>query len=181
MVVSVAEGIFEVSRVRWIGEGERSSGREVEDGEGDRTIEGIRPCLPVLEEPPPWGSRDICTSPSLSFGAGDGDGDSAGEAVAGAVTVEASQFHSKPGFTIRFTVSPLFTGYSLRSFPSARALPRRSRRCASAGGAPGCAASCALMEDMTSVGETEMVNVRAGLDTLKSRLMVSICRRRDLN
>ena len=39
-----------------------------------------------------------------------------------------------PGFTVRLTVSLSFTGYSCKSFPSARTFPLRRRRWASAGG-----------------------------------------------
>ena len=65
------------------------------------------------------------------------------------------------------TVSPSFTGYSCKSFPSARAFPFRRRRCASAGGAVGSAASLPLIEEMVSVGWTEIVYAAGGLSDLK--------------
>jgi hypothetical protein len=56
--------------------------------------------------------------------------------------------------------------YSMRSFPSARAFPFSKSRCASAGGAEGCDASCDLMEAMVSVGWTRIVNDAGGFEDL---------------
>lgn len=135
-------GRCDVSRVSGIGDGLSERGKEDVEGDGDRTTEGIRPCLPVLVDPAS-GSSFIETSPPASFPTA-----LLGSGVAGAGAVQS---HSKLGFNMRFTVSPSFTGYSFNSFPSASAFPRSKRRCASAGGAPGCVARIALMDDMVSV------------------------------
>ena len=87
---------------------------------------------------------------------------------------ESDQDQSKPGLSMRFIVSPLFTGYSFKSLPSTSALPRRRRRCESAGGARGCEASCDLMDAIVSVVDTDRENVWAGFETLKVRVTVSI-------
>lgn len=78
---------------------------------------------------------------------------------------------SKPGFTTRLIVSPFFTVYSWRSFPSARAFPLRRRRWASAGGAVGSDASWTLIDDMVSVGCTEIVYEAGGLSDLNTTLI----------
>ena len=64
---------------------------------------------------------------------------------------------SYPGLTIRLTVSPSLTLYSLSNFASARALPLRSRRCTSTGGAPGSEAREDLMAAMVSLDCTAKV------------------------
>lgn len=81
------------------------------------------------------------------------------------VGLDGSQLN--PGLTIRLTVSPSLTLYSFRSFPSARAFPFNRSRCASAGGAKGCDASCDLIEEIVSVGWTGIVNDAGGFRDLK--------------
>ena len=56
--------------------------------------------------------------------------------------------------------------YSLRSFPSASALPLRRRRWASAGGADGCAASWDFIAEIVSVGCTPSVKLARGFRDL---------------
>ena len=87
--------------------------------------------------------------------------------------VVAVQSNSKPGLSIKLTVSPPFTGYSRRSLLSASALPRKRSRCESAGGAPGWLESCFLIEAIVSVGETRRVNEKAGFVTLNTSSMMS--------
>jgi hypothetical protein len=79
--------------------------------------------------------------------------------------------HSKPGLTIRLTVSPSFTLYSLSNFVSARAFPLSKRRCASTGGELGWDASLDLMSEMVSVGCTERVNDLGGFKDLNVTLI----------
>ena len=89
----------------------------------------------------------------------------------------SDQDQSTPGLSMRFIVSPPFTGYSFRSLPSTSAFPRRSKRCASAGGARGFEASCVLIEAMVSVKGTVSANECAGFATLKTRSIESNQRR----
>ena len=92
-------------------------------------------------------------------------------------------FQSKPGLSIKLMVSPSLTLYSLRSLPSARALPLSKSLCASAGGALGWAASWALIAETVSVGWTLRVKEAGGFRDLKTReieaviLNVSDCKR----
>ena len=127
--------MVEVSMVRVMSCGfELPSGSsEARDGEGDKTMEGVRVCLCPAES---------FVADSMSNGA------ISGPEVGNEVFVESQ---SKPGLTIKFMVSPSFTSYSLRSFVSTRAFPLRSKRCASAGGARGWAARWDLMSEMVSV------------------------------
>lgn len=118
-----------------------SSERGAREGEGDNTTEGIRlwPCLDF--ESLDSGMRVIVTGAvSVLFSSGF-------DVAVGS--------HWKPGFTIKFTVSPSLTSYSFNNLASARALPFSSSLWTSVGGAPGSAASCDLMDCMVSVGCTE--------------------------
>lgn len=94
-------------------------------GEGDKITEGTLRWRPVGSAVP---------------GSSEPEGDlSAGVSSVGAgISNSGAWFQSYPGLTIRFIVSPSLMLYSLSSFASARALPLRSNRCTSAGGAPGC-------------------------------------------
>lgn len=154
-------GIVEVSRVRLISRGFSCS--EIGDppeGEGDKTIDGARPCL--------FGMLN-CGCGFVSIGDGEGAveaGESDIVAVAEVdVGLEGSQ--SKPGFTIRLTVSPSCTLYSFKSFPPASAFPLSKRRWVSDGGAPDCVASCDLMDEIESVSWTEREYDLGGLVDLK--------------
>ena len=103
-------GKCDVSSVRGMGEGLSVRGREDEEGEGDKTTEGMRPCFPGLEVLVP-GSSDIEASTPPSF---------RDEPLASGVSgIGAVQSHSKPGFNMRLIVSPSFTGYSFSNLPSA--------------------------------------------------------------
>lgn len=182
MVVSPEDGMFDVSMFRRIGEAGLSSGRDDDDGEGDSTTDGIRLCLPLLFAPSPSNPTLSVRSGSFSF-AGDispGDSVAAGDGTffdgvgAGADARGVSdQDHSKPGLSIKFIVSPLFTGYSFRSLPSTSAFPRSNKRCASAGGARGCEASCVLIEAIVSVVDTGTENEYVGFATLKVKVIES--------
>lgn len=129
-----AVGMTEVSMVSVMSWGFTffSASREATDGEGDKTMDGVRVCL--------W--------PAVSFEADSVLSESMSGPDVGNDVFVGSQ--SKPGLTIKFMVSPSFTSYSLRSFVSTRAFPLRRRRCASAGGERGCVASCDLMSEMVS-------------------------------
>jgi len=127
------------------------------EGEGDKTTEGIRWC-PRLE-PGVEPSVEAC----LLFSEDIEDDAVGGEEIG--VTFDGSQ--SNPGLMTKLMVSPSLIGYSCKSFPSASAFPFRRRRWTSAGGAEGCDASCVFMEDMVSVGCTDMVKVACGLEDLK--------------
>ena len=82
--------------------------------------------------------------------------------------VEGAVFGSQwcPGFTIKLMVSPFLILYSLRSFPSASALPLRRRRWTSAGGADGWAASWAFIAEIVSVRCTPSVKLTGGFRDL---------------
>lgn len=129
-----------------------------EDGVGDSTTEGIRP----------W--------PRRFGGFGLSDLLSTGEPVSSCMEGEGVFVGSQstPGLTIKLTVSPSFTLYSFSSLESARALPLSRRRCASAGGAWGCAASRVFMEEMESAGETGMAIENGGLRDLNVTWMVAV-------
>ena len=149
--------MVEVSRVSVISCGFRfpSGSREATDGDGDKTMEGVRVCL--------W--------PGVSFVA---DWVSIGDmswSEVGKEVFVGSQW--KPGLTIKFMVSPSFTSYSLRSFVSARAFPLRSKRCASAGGARGWAPRCDLMSEMVSVYCTGREKAQGGFKDLNVMLMAA--------
>lgn len=124
-----------------------SPGEGEMDGDGESTTDGMRP----------WPIRVLCCAgsgrrtmlPSTVLGDG------------GAGILEGSQ--SKPGLTIKLMMSPSLTLYSCSSFPSANAFPLSRRRCTSAGGAPGSAASWALMSEIVSVDCTVRLYVLAGL------------------
>jgi len=98
-------------------------------GEGDKMTEG------TLR----WRPDPVASGSSVREGvpgtAGSGSG--AEKSTFGG---SAGWFQSYPGLTIRLTVSPSLMLYSLSNFASARALPLRSKRCTSTGGAPGCEA-----------------------------------------
>lgn len=152
-------GILDVSRRRGISFS-FSPGEGDVDGDGERTIDGVRPCPPRLRAGCS-GSSVIC-SPSTLFGAG------AATDARGVDILDGSQ--SNPGLIISVTVSPSLIVYSCRSLLSARAFPLSSSRCASAGGAPGSDASCALMSEIVSVGCTASAKLFGGLIDLKVML-----------
>lgn len=106
------------------------------EGDGDRTTDGIRWCRDGFDPGVGLSERGGFPPPRDISGV-DKDGEGDGEAAKAGL--DGSQ--SNPGLIIKLTVSPSLTLYSFKSFPSARALPFRSRRCASAGGAEGSAAS----------------------------------------
>ena len=95
-------------------------------GEGDKITEG------TLR----WRSGLVVPGSSVAEGGSDmgSSGSSAGISTFGNAV---AWFQSYPGLTIRLTVSPSLMLYSLSNFASARALPLRSKRCTSTGGAPG--------------------------------------------
>lgn len=134
-----------------------SGSKDITDGDGERTMDGVRVCLkPVLS----FGREsedndDFMSGSNKDFVSGSDDGKGA---------VEGSQ--SKPGLTIRFIVSPSFTLYSLRSLLSASAFPLSKRRCASARGARGWDASCDLIPEIESVGCTDSVKDCGGFNDL---------------
>ena len=130
-----------------------SCSRDTTEGDGDKTMEGVRLC--------PCGTCTCISgsAESVIFGGG----------LDGEDTLAGSQ--SNPGLSIRFMVSPSFTPYSLRSFVSASAFPLSKSRCASAGGACGCEASDALTSDIVSVGCTARVNDCGGFVDLNVRLI----------
>jgi len=120
-----------------------------------------------------WGSSE--PDPK---GLGFGDGDDIVGVVAGAgVGVGAVGSQLTPGFITKFNVSPSLMVYSFRSFPSARALPLRRRRCASAGGAEGKEASLAFIDDTVSVGWTLSVKLAGGFRDLNTSEMEAVSRR----
>lgn len=105
------------------------------EGEGDNTTLGIRVCFPgrgrALTSSDPERDENGPLTETSAAGIG------LGVAISGD-DVGAVGSQSKPGFIIRFTVSPsLMFVYSLSNFVSARAFPLRRRRWASAGGAEG--------------------------------------------
>lgn len=112
------------------------------DGEGDKTTDGIRWCLDCDCAGLGLGSKEragllpTTCSELIEGDREDGEADGAGGVGGGFVGSQTN-----PGLTIKLTVSPSLTLYSLRSFASARAFPLRRSRCASAGGAEGCDAS----------------------------------------
>lgn len=116
--------------MRLISCGLPSGSREITEGDGERTIDGVRVCLnPVVsfgrESKDDGGFISAPNNKDFDFVSGS-------EGVAVCV---GSQL--KPGFIIKFIVSPSFTLYSLSSLVSASAFPLSSQRCASAGGARG--------------------------------------------
>ena len=120
-------GMADVSKVSAISKGfSFSLDGETFEGDGDNTMDGARPCLL-------W----ILSFGLESEGVGKGDGrcGDGGIGVFAAIGLEGSQLC--PGLIIRLMISPSFTLYSFKSFPSARALPLRRRRCASGEGAEG--------------------------------------------
>ena len=120
------------------------------DGEGERTTEGMRWCLPLLGAPVA-GLSDEDAWPSTDSEGGVGE---RVMLVGLGMGLEGSQL--VPGLTMRLITSPSLMLYSLRSLLSARAFPLRRSLCASAGGAEGCeSASWDLRVLMVSVGWTE--------------------------
>ncbi len=108
----------------------RRSVVEVE-GEGERTTEGMRWCLPLLgallaglSDEDAWPSTD----------SEDGEGEKV-VLVGLGMGLEGSQL--VPGLTMRLITSPSLMLYSLTSLLSARAFPLRRSLCASEGGAEG--------------------------------------------
>lgn len=165
---SLAVGMPEVSNVSGMSAGFSSSG-DVEDGEGESTTDGMRVC-------PRFGA-DVTVSPAgvviVTIGGGSVVGlDIADDGVGAGAGEEAVGSQDTPGLTERLSVSPSLTGYSLRSLVSARALPLSRRRCASAGGAPGDAASWALIVEIASEGETASVKLCAGFSDLNVTVIV---------
>jgi hypothetical protein len=116
---------------------------DTDEGEGDRTTEGIFVC------------------PAFRLSGVDMD--------SGVVTAFGSQVW--PGLIIKLTISPSLTLYSFRSLASARALPLSNRRCMSAGGARCWEARKDLMDWIVSVGWTESVNDRGGFSDLNVRVI----------
>jgi hypothetical protein len=92
-------GIEEVSRVRFISRGfSLSEIGEPPEGDGDKTIDGVRPCLLGILS---------CGCGFESTGDGEGPVESAeSDIVVFEVVVGLEGSQSKPGFTIRLTVSP---------------------------------------------------------------------------
>ena len=166
-----------MSMLSKMGDAGLSSGRDDVDGEGDSTTDGIRLCLPFLVLSPS-GSKLRVKSFVLPISTSESAAMSleslVGEAVGADVEGDSDQDQSKPGLSMRFIVSPLFTGYSFRSLPSTSALPRSNKRCASAGGARGCEASCDLIEATVSVMDTVNGNECGGFATLKTRPIESV-------
>lgn len=140
-----AAGMLEVSSTRGISTIFSPCDGESE-GEGESTTDGMRLCPERVLLCVGSGNRVICPPPAGFC--------NVGSAIAG-VVFAGSQ--SKPGLTIKLIVSPSFTLYSCKSLPSASAFPLRRSRCASANGAPGSKASCALIAEMVSVGCTDNV------------------------
>ena len=155
--------MFEVSKTRGMSVN-FSPGVGDADGDGDKTIEGVRPCPPRVRAG--CSGNSVICSPSALCGAGAATGADAG--VGDVDILDGSQLN--PGLTISVTVSPSLIVYSCRSLLSARAFPLRRSRCASAGGAPGSDASCALMSETVSVGCTQSVKLFGGLIDLKVTL-----------
>lgn len=98
-----------------------------EFGEGDKITEGTLRWRSVGLVAPGSSVAEVGSSTGLPG------------ASAGISTLGESRFWLT-GLTIRLTVSPSLILYSFSSFASARALPLRSKRCASTGGAPDCEA-----------------------------------------
>jgi hypothetical protein len=139
-----AVGIEDVSSVRLISGGLLYSlDSDTDEGEGERTTEGIRAC-------PGFRSSGM-------------DMESAVLAALGSQVC--------PGLIIKLTMSPSLILYSLRSLGSASALPLSTRRCASACGARGWEASKDLMDWMVSVGWTGSVNDWGGFNDLNVRVI----------
>lgn len=134
-----------------------SASSEATDGEGDKTMEGVRLCL--------WTGASFVAD-SVSNGAMSRESE-----VGNEVLVVGSQ--SKPDLTIKFMVLPSFTSYSLRSFVSTRALPLSSKRCACAGGARGWDARWDLMSEMVSVDWRGRVKAQGGFRDLNVILIVA--------
>ena len=98
-------GILEVSRTRGISVNFSPGAGDV-DGDGDKTIEGVRPCPPRVRAGCS-GSRVICP-PSARCGAGAAT--DAGAGAGDADILDGSQLN--PGLTISVTVSPSLMVYS---------------------------------------------------------------------
>jgi hypothetical protein len=148
--------MVEVSRVSVMSCGFKlpSGSREATDGDGDKTMEGVRVCL--------WPGVSLADPVSKGAMSWPEEGND---------VFVGSQW--KPGLTIKFMVSPSFTSYSLRSFVSARAFPLRSKRCASAGGARGCAARWDLISEMVSVYCAGREKAQGGFKDLNVMLMTA--------
>lgn len=166
-VDSVAEGMVGLlaSRVSVISFSAPGASR---DGEGDSTTLGMRWCLAL--EPPLAGVPSDPPRPLKGLEGGALGAEAMGDGVLGVGAGSgAAGSQCVPGLSIKLTVSPSLIAYSLRSFESASALPLSRSRWISAGGADGCAASWALIDEILSVGCTESVNDAGGLSDLNVR------------
>jgi len=92
------------------------------DGLGLSTIDGVLECLILFSDRVPGLSAESPDTAGMGFGC----------KISSSLGFEGSQL--MPGLTMRFTVSPSWTLYSLSSLVSERAFPLIINLCASAGG-----------------------------------------------